>query len=621
MFTKKPVSRTVATKNQLADLAVFALLAAAIFAAYSNTFNAAFVLDDFSNILDVPSMRLQQLSASAVTEVIKNGVNQQRILPNLSFALNYYADGYNPRGYHLVNIAIHCLASFSLYFLFIVTLKLVNKKFHSSKGKMLAFTAALIWALHPLQTNAVTYIVQRMSSMAALFYFLALLFYISGRLGKKTAGHRAVLFVMAFACWACAILSKQNAVILPLVIAGYELFFLTPDSTRLTPRKLAPALLAGAALVTACIVLILGKTPLAGILAGYAYRDFSLSERLLTQTRIVVHYLTLLVLPVPSRLNLNYDFPLSLSITTPIQTLAAALAIFLLCCSIPFLFRRNRLLAFAIFWFIANLLIESSIIPLELIFEHRLYLPSAFLALALTTGAFTLLRTNKKILYLAVLGLVVSLAGLTWQRNTDWQDGITFWQDALEKAPKHIRIYVNLALAHESRGDYLETEKYLLQGLQILQAKDVRELTSNNKIDMAKLYDALAMVSRKTNNFPAAINAANRALHMNPALETPHITLGIIYETMGAPSKAIDQFEQAAAKGLESVDLFNNWAISLHSLGRTDEAIALLQKALALDPEHPESHYNLGIAYSTKGLLEEAGREMSLAMKLQAKGQ
>jgi tetratricopeptide (TPR) repeat protein len=364
----------------------------------------------------------------------------------------------------------------------------------------------------------------------------------------------------------------------------------------------------------------LGTDPLARILNGYSSRDFTLGQRLLTETRIVFHYLGLLILPLPSRLNLAYDYPLSTGLLTPPLTLLALFGIILLVFLVFFLYRRDRLTGFALFWFLVNLVIESSVIPLEIVFEHRMYMPSLFLVLAAVAWCYRLLDNRVNTTRTVLLAIALLLSVFTWQRNRVWQNEISLWTDVVHKAPNSMRANANLGNAYSNANKYHEADRYLLRAIDIGYNDQSGNFGSQYmKNTLAKVHDNLGLVYRELKNYSKAIVQANLAIELNPSQPAPLLTLGIVYSKMNEHQRAYMYFKEAAGKGLDSVDLFNNWAVSSYNLGKTDQAIRLLNHALVLNPEHPESHYNLGIAYSSKGMLKEAQREMALAMQLRNK--
>jgi hypothetical protein len=241
-----------------------------------------------------------------------------------------------------------------------------------------------------------------MTSMATLFSLLSLYSYVKARLAEK-GFTRAWLFGAAALFAGMALLSKENSGMLPVIIAGYEFYFLPRSQKGKTNNRKAFIFYTVALLVFIGICLLfLGSNPIHSILAKFSSREFTLGQRLLTETRVVFHYLSLLILPLPSRLNLAYDYPLSTGLLAPPQTLLAILGLGTLVVLIFWLYRRDRLTSFALFWFLTNLVIESSFIALEIIFEHRMYMPSMFLILAATTWLFRL-TANKQAIARTVL--------------------------------------------------------------------------------------------------------------------------------------------------------------------------------------------------------------------------
>ncbi|MDX1776356.1 MAG: hypothetical protein R3297_07220, partial [Desulfobulbales bacterium] len=322
---------------------------------YSTTYEAPFIFDDTANIVNNPFVKLDDLSWQSLRQVATNGPNGWRWLPNISFGLNYYVGGLDVTGFHLVNISIHVMTAFFFYLLARLTLELPVMARRYAKTTEIALAAALLWAVHPLQTNGVTYIVQRMTAMAAMFSICSLLCYARARLADAVS-RKTGFFAAALITGVMALFSKQNSGMLPLMILGYEFFFLR-RAHFIERRKLLPGAAAALLIFILISVLFLGTNPVDRVLAGYGNRDFTPGQRLLTQTRIIFHYLSLLVLPLPSRLNLAYDFQLSTGLLAPLQTLAAVMGLAGISGLGFFLFRRDRLAAFAVFWFFGNLLV------------------------------------------------------------------------------------------------------------------------------------------------------------------------------------------------------------------------------------------------------------------------
>ncbi|HHO47296.1 MAG TPA: hypothetical protein ENN06_02390, partial [Desulfobacteraceae bacterium] len=362
-----------------------AIIIAVLSAAYANSFQGVFAFDDFSNIVDNRFLAKPDFSPAALKNAATREGASHRWIPNLSFAANYALHGRDVAGYHLVNLAVHIATALSLYFLFLATLRSPALRGRITHASEIAFLAALLWAVHPVQTNGVTYIVQRMTSMCALFYISSLLLYVRARLAGTGSPSVFLCYALSLLLGGLALLSKENAASLPFMILAYEFFFLREGNTAPDLRKIV-AWSTGALLVLAAVsVAYLGQDLLSAIARGYEARDFTMGERLLTQPRVIFLYLGLLALPLPARLNLNHDVAVSHGFFSPPQTFFAVIGLAILAACVFFLYRRNRLLSFGLLWFLATLVIESSVIPLEMVYEHRLYLPSTMLFLSLTT--------------------------------------------------------------------------------------------------------------------------------------------------------------------------------------------------------------------------------------------
>lgn len=633
------------SSSALRNVLFILLLSALSIAAYSNSFQVPFALDDFVNIINKKSIRLFSPDVEGIVRAASEGQSGTRWLPNLTLALNYYFGGADVWGYHLVNLGIHLACALTLYLLCLTTLRLpaLCQNTGGQAGEI-AMAAALLWAVHPLQTNAVTYLVQRMTSLSALFFLAALLCYARGRLRAPSDWHRSLFFGAAFLFGMMAIISKENALMLPLMVLGYELFFIRPVQVDDRGKFKLLAWVGGAlTIIFLLAALFLGRETISTILAGYAYRPFTLGERLLTETRVIFLYLSLLLLPLPSRLNLNHEIAISHSLFNPPQTALALLGIAALIMLIPWTFNRNRLFSFALFWFLGNLLIESTIVPLELVYEHRLYLPSAFLFLSGASLLFSLQRAQPWFLRTACLLIAILLALWTWQRNQIWASSITLWADVVAKSPGLARGYNNLGVAYhdaknfraaqdmfekaikidpESRIAYVGLASMYITQNRLAEAEQILRtaLTKETFLNPARIYHYLGVLYRKTGRYQEAIESSRRALQLDTENLEPMLNLGIVYEEMGDYARADAAFAEALRLGLnDSVDLYNNWGIAVFKMGATDRAIGYFQRGLQLDPDHPETRYNLGLAYGQKGMLKEAQAEMQRAMLLQQK--
>jgi tetratricopeptide (TPR) repeat protein len=457
-----------------------------IFCAYSNTFYSPLVLDDFHSFVEEPKVHASLLNYGSLKDVTKTKFGISRFIPMLTFALDFKLGKGNIAAFHLTNLVIHFLAASALFFF--LSMLFDSRELNPYRdgrrrfpSPMLPFLITGLWALNPVQTNAVTYLVQRMTSLAALFYLLSLGFYLSARWKHREKGFNcivAVYYLLFFIALLSALICKQNTLTLPIVILLLEVVCINPDlKDRLLNNKGLIAFLCLFALGVASAVLY---NFLPNVLDGYSHRHFTLSQRLLTELRVVVSYIFLLLLPLPRLMNLEHDVTSSSSLCSPMTTLWSLLLLVSIVGAGWIIRKKYALVSLGIFWFFLNLLIESTILPLELKFEHRLYLPSVGFYLALVVIGFifaknvsnrsTYLRTRavserpylKKRFHwdphlaAIVLGFTLFsiLSLLTYRRNTDWQDTITLYQDCVRKAPRKARSHSNLAKAYVDVGKY-----------------------------------------------------------------------------------------------------------------------------------------------------------------------
>ncbi len=349
----------------------------------------------------------------------------------------------------------------------------------------------------------------------------------------------------------------------------------------------------------------MGLNPLERILsfADYAHHEFTFVERVLTQFRVVVYYLSLLFYPHPSRLNLDYDFTLSHSLINPITTLLSLVAIggliALACC----LAKNKRLISFCIIWFFGNLVIESSIIPLAIIFEHRTYLPSMLVCLITVILIYRYIKPE--LLRVAILCAVVLVFSVwTFERNSVWSDDVILWKDCVEKSPKKARPRANLAVALDGQG---RTEEAIQQNFVALQIKP----------DFEEAHYNLGIVLEKQGRIDEAIEHFLEALRIRPGYVEVQNNLGVALEKQGRIDEAIRHFLEAVRIKPDFEEAQNNLGISLGKQGRIDEAIEHFLEAVRIRPDYAEAHNNLGIALFHKGNIEGAIDHFREALRIE----
>jgi tetratricopeptide (TPR) repeat protein len=563
-----------ALKTSLACLTVFL-----VFLIYSSSLQGPFVLDDERNIENNPAIRLTRFSWSGLKKAAADSPLANRPLTYVSFALNYYFHNYRTFGFRLVNIMIHMSAGILLFLFIKTTIGLPALQPRFGNSRWLPYIAVLIWLVHPLHTQSVTYIVQRMSSMAAMFYILSILCYARARLTQRPT----YKWLLAAACLMSAIVAlgtKETTVTLPFFLLLYEWFFFQ-DLKRAWLKRHLPLLIAVLILFIAVSLIYLDGHPLARILSRYEVRNFTPTQRVITEFRVVILYLGLLIYPHPKRLNLDYDFPLSHSLISPLTTLLALAAIIGLLAWSLRLAKKDRLLSFCLLWYFGNLIIESSIIGLELVFEHRTYLPSMMIFLMAAIMVDRYLRSEVlKIITVCAITLVFST--WTYERNTIWSNAVSLWSDVVKKSPQKARPHNNLGNALNRQGKIEEAIGHFNRALQINPA-------------YAKAHNNLGTALASQGKTTAAIEHFGMALYINPGYAAAHSNIGVALAGQDELVKAIVHFKAALRMKPDYARVHSNLGAALVRQGQLQEALEHLHVALRLKPGDTQTYRNLQI--------------------------
>ncbi len=564
------------------------LIAALACLVYSGTFSVPFQFDDKLNIVDNPLIK--DLSNFWPP----SGV---RWFGYLTFALNYAFNGLDPRGYHAVNLVIHVLNAFLVYWLMLLTFKTPwysrKETAHENERtwhELTALFTALLFAVHPVQTQAVTYIVQRLASLATLLCLLSITAYIQARLisaarksrdGGSTRMSIVFFYAVAVLSAVLAMKTKEISFTLPVVIILYEFFFFTAD-----PPLFSKKLLYLLPLVLTLAIIPFTMTGFSGdmLSAFTATNEISRHDYLLTQFRVLVTYLRLLVLPVNQSVDHNYPVyheflaaPVLLSFL--FLALLAGFGVHLAVRARRA--RPARLIAFGIFWFFITISVESSIVPIaDIMFEHRLYLPSVGAAAAVTAGMAFLaekLQSRHRHALTAFLAggivVVITLAAAAFSRNIVWQSEIALWENAVERHPEAARALSMLGIQYGAVG-------------------------------------------RRSD----AINAYRKAIAAKPAFAEAHVNLGSAYVEEGLLDEGMNEFMKATSlRNMDAIDtanLYINIGYCFERKGMPDRAIEFYNYALPMVPDDAGVYFFLGRAYQAKGMNARAGEFMSKAHQL-----
>ena len=574
---------------------------------YGETLDHPFYFDDTTNITENPHIRLEEFNLVGLKRVVAGGHLTSRPVANLSFALNYLFGEYNPVLYRLINILIHGLNGLLLFKLLSLTLRMPIASIPQEKVHLLAYVTALIWLVHPLHIQSVTYIVQRMNSLATMFYFMAMIFYIMGR-QCPVAKRKRLMFVGCLISGLLALGSKEIAITLPFMLWIYEWFFFK-DMDRKWFRINATSMVIGFGFGLLMLLFFWsifepGAGLLNTIVSSYSHRDFTMEQRLLTELRVVVFYISLFLWPYPDRLTLLHDFPLSNSFFDPLSTLGSLLFLLVLAGVAIRLARNYRLYSFCLIWFLGNLTLESSVIGLEIIFEHRTYLPSTFLTLLVVLIAHRFLEVAwlKKGLLLFVL---VLLSFWTYQRNQVWENKVSFWLDCLEKCPTEIRVQNNLGQALEEEGRIEEAMGHYRQAIE------------HNAL-FADAYNNLGLALEKVGEEKEAVHIYKNVLKFDPGNPDALYNLGSSLGREGRTKEALAHLEKSHLNQHPDADpdVHNNIGIILAMHGRLQDSIRHFNEALRINAKDPLTHNNLALTYARQGEFAEAKRHFQEALRL-----
>ena len=539
----------------------FLLIIAAGLGVYANSFAGPFIFDDIHSIVENPSLRhlwpLGKLLARTT-----------RPLVDLSLALNYAWGRLDVRGYHAVNLAIHLAASLTLFGILRQALR--SERMRVADGetvRWLPLAMTLLWLVHPLQTESVTYLIQRAEALAGFFSLLTLYCAIRGAVGPHRRGWDAAAILSC----ACGIASKATAVTVPLLILLYDRVFVFPSFRQaIRPRAW---LYGGLAATWGLLAVLLATTPHLAEKVGWGARGLTPLAYAATQPAVVLHYLTLAVWP--ARLCLDYGWLLATT-AAEIWPPAVLIAILLLAATL-WAFRYRPRLGFLGAWFFLTLAPSSSVIPLaDLAVEHRMYLPLAAVITLVVLAGERLLRVliassrvRTVVAATLLIGLVAALGARTIRRNGDYRSEVSIWRDAIVQRPTSARAHTNLCEALTRQG---------------------------------RLQEAIAQCAEALTIRPDSIEA--------------HLNLGVALARDGHPDAAIPHYQEALRLAPASPKAHTDLATALLQQGKLQDAKAHLITALRWQPEFAEAHYNLGNAFADEGRLTDAMAQYAEALRL-----
>jgi protein O-mannosyl-transferase len=605
-----PENALIRTKQSSCCFACFLIFLACILA-YSNSFQASWHLDDDPIIIGNSNVHLKEFSLTELarsTSFLQNDDSSQdafrlRPIAAISFALNWYAGADRVFGYHLVNIGIHILCAWVLFFLLQSLFKTPNlSDCCEGDEQNIALLATVLWAIHPIQTQAVTYIVQRMTLLATLFYLSGLLCFILGRI-RTGEGPRLGFFFGCFLCLLLAMGSKENAVMLPLSIALVEIVFfkdVAAGASLKTSYRIILAAIVSSGILSVLVAYFTLSHPFAHISALSSARPFTPLERLLTESRVVIGYLSQIFYPLLTRFSIEHSVTVSTSLLNPVTTLASIVLISGLLLFALFQLRKMPILSFSILFYFLNHIIESTVIPLELVFEHRNHLPSAFIffpvAVPIVKGLRYYQWKGRQPMFLicfAVTALLLIVLGVTtYMRNAAWASEKTLWEDALSKAPQSARAYERLA-------DYYNNAGLIDKALILYETAQAKQRAS--RVSLADNYTNLGNIYSKKMEFEKALELYNAAISISPSHPTTMYKKALTLAEMGRWEETKNIMENLISHEIPSWENCSLLGSALLKQNEPAEALNYFRKALKLSPTNSYIYLNIGTCLDTMG--------------------
>jgi len=559
---------------------------------YLPSLHAPFILDDYFNILENPDVIRVGLGHASLLALARPSLRSRRTLADVSFALNLRAFGQAPFSFHVVNLVIHILNTWLVFALILTLLQILKGRGLSTRGDLLpALAGALFWSLHPVQVQAVTYIVQRMTSLATLFYLLCLWLWLLARTQPRPTAKIGLGCLVLIAA-GIGSLCKEILFTLPLAILLAEVALFVKDKALLRRWLLIAGLvLAGYAgfliwLGPALLQQVRANVdPLASGIGG------TWAGRLLTQPRVIWHYLSLLAFPHLSRLSLDPEWTLSSGLLQPWTTLPALLWLATSAgLALAWLRRRPLAAGGALFFLLA--LAPESMLPLDPVFDHRLYLPSTLLLGAIGAGLSRPGRLRRA--RLAFLGLcLVCLGILTHERNTAFRDEVRIWRDTVKKSPHQARAWTNLAAAYASES----LSSRALHGY--LAAVRLNPGNWNAYLNLSDLY-------LNSGHLAQARAAAERALALHPGQPLAMLAAAAVEGKAGNAGAALNGYRQVWEKKPADARVLEKLGEGLLEINRPDLAQDVYDKLLSLFPNRAGNYLLLGNALFYQGRFQEA---------------
>ena len=592
-------------------------------AIYAQTFTFNFVFDDFYFIVNNPYIK----SFGHVHYVWKV-FPETRAVGFYSFAFNYLINQLNPQGYHIFNFVIHLLATGLVWATATVLFKIAGGL--SRDYQELPFVIAVLFLVHPCQTQAVTYISQRFESMATVFYLGTIYCYLCARISSSQT-QKVLLFTGCAGLAILGIFTKEVVVTIPLMILAVELILLKRKSLNL--KKSSSGLFLLITILGVIFVLLFMKMVKTDFIKEYFLFSAPSSSHdgdiitagkyVLTQMRVFLTFIRLLILPINQ--NLDYDYPLSTGLVNPPFTLAGLCLISFIAFLIVRLRSKWPLIAFGLAWILITFSINTA--PrVDVIFEHKLYLISFGFFLSTVCALSTVIK-DRKILFGFLVILIAALSIVSYKRNQVWQNPLTLWQDVVQKSPHKARPYNGLGVAWDKQGDFIQAlfnynkaielnptyaDAYNSRGnLYSKQGDFTKALSDYDKAislspGFVYPYSGRGDIYAKQNDFTQALSDYSKVITLSPDHARAYSSRGGIYVKQGNLTQALLDYSKAIEISPDDADAHNNRGIIYSREGKFAQAVSDFTRAIEINPNDADNYYNRGLAYSQEGRCVQA---------------
>lgn len=585
--------------DKIEKILLFGVLPCMLFFAYLPSMHAPFLFDDIIHIEKNKNIHITELSCTSLKKVSEG----HRPIPMITFAINYYINGPNPFSFRIFNIFIHFLNTILIFY---ISKKIFFAANIKKKINLMAVSVAAIWSIHPIQIQSVTYIVQRMNIISFFFSLLAIFFYFQFKYTQsltKKIFHIVLILLLIIS----SVYSKQNAIITPIIILMFEFIFYRKNKFILTT------------IMTVLILLILYFLYIKYIPVWYLKKNYTPLQRILTEFRVIIFYISLIIFPCPNRFNIDHDFIISNSLFEPINTFYSFLFILIFLLFSIFLIKKYPLFFFGLSSFFVAHSVESTIIPLDISFEHRNYAPSFYLIIF----SVYLLNTifSEKIFISIIIIVNMLLTQFSFERNKVWKNGISLWKDSVNKSSEKSRPLESFAYYLEESGRFEDSIHFYEKAI-ILNPKNEKNYHFLGRIyvkkgDMQKAFDLYQKGLEVKNNSKEIYNSIGelmfilkkyeesifyfkKAINVDKKYVAPYINMANSLAMIGYTESSLENYNTALLYDQNNIDAMYNKSILFIKMNMLDEAEKLLKTILTLYPDFKDANYLIEIIKKTK---------------------